>query len=244
MGSAEELEALLAARTAELARAHGALATFASAANHDLKAPLRHIHMFADLIRREQGDALDAATRDYLARILGAVGRSERLVAALVDYARLASTPPVLAVVDLGDIARAAAVALEPKLTAAKAELQLDALPIALGDREQLEQVFTALIDNAVTHAGEDAPVIAVTGSQQDGWITLRVTDTGPGVPKGHEETAFEPLRRFNAPAGAPGEGMGLALCRMVLENHGGRIAIDADHRPGLAVEFTLPAAP
>jgi signal transduction histidine kinase len=244
MASVEELEALLAARTAELARARGALSKFASAANHDLKAPLRHIHMFADLIRREQGAALDPATRDYLERILGAVGRSERLVAALVDYARLASTPPVPARVDLDHVARAAVAALEPKLTAANAELRLDTLPIALADRDQVEQVFTALIDNAATHAGEAAPVITISAAQQDDWVALRVTDTGPGVPEGHEETAFEPLRRLNAPTGTPGEGMGLALCRMVVENHGGRITIDADHAPGLAVEFTLPAAP
>jgi len=244
MASVDELEARLATQAAELARAREALAKFASAANHDLNAPLRHIRMFADLIGREQGDALSPAALDCLARILGAVARSERLVTALVDYARLASTPPAHAPAALAEAARSAAFRLDDKLKAAGAQLHIDTLPDILGDRVQIEQVFAALIDNAVTHAGEAPPVIAITASSKPGWVTVRVSDTGPGLPPGQEDTAFDVLRRLSPQAGTPGEGMGLAVCRMVIENHGGGIRLDPDHTPGLAVEFTLPAAP
>jgi light-regulated signal transduction histidine kinase (bacteriophytochrome) len=244
MASVEDLDARLAAQAADLARARAALETFASAANHDLNAPLRHIHMFADLIRRDQGEALDPAAADYLERILAAVTRSERLVAALVGYARLASTPPARDPVALAAALGAAVAKLGDKLTASDAKLNIGPLPEAVGDRAQLEQVFEALIDNALTHAGESRPDITVTALTRPGQVTVRISDTGPGLPEGKEEAAFEPLRRLNASADAPGEGMGLAVCRMVIENHGGSIGFNADHAPGLAVEFTLPQAP
>lgn len=243
MASVEEMEARLAAQAADLARARAALETFASAANHDLNAPLRHIHLFADLIRRDQGEALDPAAADYLERILAAVTRSERLVAALVGYARIASTPPARDRVRLGAAVNTVVAKLGDKLSASKAELCIGPLPDALGDRAQLEQVFEALIDNALTHCGEGRPDITVTAFSQPGWVTVRVSDAGPGLPAGQEEAAFEPLRRLDAGADGSGEGMGLAVCRMVIENHGGSIGFNADHAQGLAVEFTLPEA-
>lgn len=229
---------------ADLKRTRDVLAELASAANHDLNAPLRHIHMFAELIQRDHGEALPDGVTAYLDRILESVDRSERLVSALVDYARLASTPPALERIDLNAIAGAAAAPFESAYLAAGGAIELGPLPIAKGEAERLERVFTALFDNALKYRAHCLPVVHVAGlPTQDSHVRVRVADQGPGLPAAHSDVAFELLRRLTGANDIEGEGVGLALCRLVIETHGGRIEHDPSHNHGTAFEFTLPAA-
>ncbi len=229
---------------ADLKRTRDVLAELASAANHDLNAPLRHIHMFAELIQRDHGDTLPDGVLAYLDRILDSVDRSERLVAALVNFARLAATPPAVERVDLNAVAGAAAAPYEQAFSAAGGAIELSPLPIAHGDPVQLERVFGALFDNALKYRAHCLPAVHVSGlPTQNGQVGVRIADQGPGLPAAHSDAAFELLRRLTGANDIEGEGVGLALCRLVIETHGGRIKHDPSHTHGTAFEFTLPAA-
>ncbi len=229
---------------AELARTRAVLASFASAANHDLNAPLRHIHMFAELIRRDHGAELPEGAAGYLDRILFSVARSERLVAALVDYARLASAPPHMEPIDLGAIAQAASEPFKAKIEAAGGSLSLKPIPDARGDAARVQRVVEALVDNAVKYRAHCLPIIEISGYQlSDREVAVRVSDQGPGLPAAHSDAAFELLRRLTGANDIDGEGVGLAMCKLLVEMHGGVIRHVREREDGTTFEFTLPAA-
>lgn len=221
--------------TAALKRAEAALRAIASTANHDLNAPVRHIQVFAQLLEREQGAALGEAGRDYVARIQASAERLGALVETLVDYARVVSTPIEHQRLDLNALADAAA-------RPVKAVIEIGPLPGAWGDAGLIERVFAELFANAAAHA--PGAQVAVTGQlTPDEEVEIRVADTGPGIEPHHAEAVFDAMRRMNASDLHGGHGIGLTLCRHIIETHGGRIGVDPDWRDGLAVVFTLPRA-
>jgi signal transduction histidine kinase len=218
-----------------LKRAEAALRAIATTANHDLRAPVRHIQVFAELLEREQAEALGEDGRDYLARIQGSAQRLGALVETLVDYARVVSTPVEPQRLDLTALAAAAAKPV-------KAEIEVGPLPAAQGDASLIERIFAELFANAAAHA--PGAMVSVSGrATPAGGAEVRIADTGPGIEPRHAEAVFEWLRRMTASDLQGGHGAGLAICKHIIEAHGGDIRIDPDCRDGLAVVFTLPPA-
>ncbi len=218
---------------AALARAEAALRTIATTANHDLNAPVRHIQIYIELLEREHGLDLGEAGRDYLGRIQSAAGRLNALIERLVDFARVVSAPVEGEVLDLNALAAAAA---------SKTRVQVDVAPMppAFADRNQIRRVFDELFANAAEFA--PGAQIRVSGRiMGPGWIEVRVEDDGPGIAQEHAEAVFDFLRR--PPPADPQEarGAGLAVCRHLVESHGGRIRVDSAGRSGAAFIFTLP---
>jgi light-regulated signal transduction histidine kinase (bacteriophytochrome) len=227
-----ELDALLAA-----------MSQFASAANHDLNAPLRHIQMFAELIRRDHGEVLTDGAGEYLERIFGAVSKSEQLVHALVDFARTASAPLQPVRLELGDVAGRVAHTFMEKLDAVGGALEIEALPPAMADAQLVQRSLSELIDNAIKFGGPNPHIrIMARPSPGPGFVCIGVGDAGPGLLEGQSEAAFELLRRLHSDISIGGNGMGLALCRLIIERHGGKAWHNADHAPGAAFDFSLPA--
>ncbi len=235
-----QLERRVEQRTAELERANAALNQFATTASHDLRAPLRHIGLFAELIERDEA-ALSDKGRDYLGRITGSADRLQTLVTALLTYAKLVNTPPQTLPTELETVAQAAIEARRTEIEAAGAVVTLKPLPRAQAEAVLIERVFDNLIANALKyHDGRSTPEITIEGREDASNAVITVTDNGPGVPAEQAERAFDMLTRLET-NGADGAGVGLAFCRTIVESHGGTIRLDTGHQGGARFVFTLP---
>lgn len=240
-GMAEHLNGSLLQLQAErtrLERSNRDLEQFAFAASHDLKTPLRTLTSFSELLQRRLGPGADARTRRDLGYIEQASRRMNDRVDALLRYARSQRDALSLNALDLGALVREAA---EACLTPRGGRLTLPDLPRVRGDEKLLRQVFDQLFENALEHGG---PQLELLAEVKGGWCTLRLWDDGPGIPPAYREQAFGLFQRVHAGGAREGSGVGLALCRTVIERHGGRIWLeDGPQGRGLAVAFTLPLA-
>ncbi|MCR9129021.1 MAG: ATP-binding protein [Alphaproteobacteria bacterium] len=238
---ASTLERRVTERTTELERANAALRQFSSAASHDLRAPARHMGVFAELLERDESDRLSDQGREMLGRIRLSASRMQTLIDGLLEYALLVNTPPSPETIDLTGIAERAADTHAPSIEAAGAAVTVAPLPDARADAVLIERVFDNLISNALKHAGP-GPVITISGRNcADGRVEIQVTDDGPGIPADQADAAFTMLNRLSAEA--EGIGAGLAFCRTIIESHGGAIWLDTSHQGGARFVFTLPAS-
>ena len=239
---AADLEARVHQRTAELERANAALQQFATTASHDLRAPLRHIGLFAELVARDEA-GLTAEGRENMARINTSVERLQSLVGVLLEYARLVHTPPNAVPMEPGEAARAAVQGRKPQIEAAGATVEIADLPGVVADPVLIERLFDNLISNALKyHHGETPPQVRIEARREGPFVEFAVTDDGPGIPAEYAARAFEMLRRLET-RGTDGAGVGLAFCKTIVESHGGRMFLDTAHSPGARFVFTLPAA-
>lgn len=225
-----------AARQARLAELQQVL----FAASHTLRTPIRQGKSFAQLLRRQAGEALDPATRDNLGYIEDGFARLEVLVEGLQLYAELTARdePPVA--VDLGAVAGRRLAALDERIEASGGTLKLGPLPTVDGDPVQLSFLLGELVENAVsTHQG--APAIEVSSERVTGGHRITVRDDGPGFDPALVDKACALFQRLDA--AAPGAGVGLSICRQVVAAHGGELHIETAPGRGCVVSFTLPAA-
>ncbi len=234
----------------ELARAlkqtNSDLDQFASVASHDLQAPLRRIRRFIELlgkeIRKTSGDA--SAAREYMARIEKSVEHMQLLIDSLLQYARSAGKLQV-GPVDLGQTANDAVAVLEVEISRTGALVQIGELPRVEADGLLLRQVFQNLIGNALKYRRADvAPHIRVTARQLDGgklrqpMVEVTVADNGLGFDNKDAERIFGMLQRLHRDDEYGGTGIGLSICRRIIERHGGRIS--ARGQPGVGATFTF----
>jgi PAS domain S-box-containing protein len=242
---------LLERHAAELARSNRELQEFAYVASHDLQEPLRKVQAFGDRLAHHAGPALDDTGRDYLARMQGAAGRMQTLIQDLLAYARVATQarPPVR--LSLGRLAQEALSDLAARVAATEGTVSLGPLPDAEGDPVQVRRVLQNLLGNALKfHRPGEPPSVSVTARMvgaprpRDARVEVTVADRGIGFDERHAERIFSPFQRLHGRHEYEGTGMGLAICRRIVERHGGTIA--ARGRPGEGSEFvfTLPAAP
>jgi len=212
---------------------------FVRLAAHDLQEPLRAISGCAQILARTRGEALDDQGRVLLGHVVDGATRMKTLLDDLHGYIRLASEEGRQETVDLTDAARTALVRL--RVDPDDARFHLGALPTIHGDRERWVRVFQELFDNSLQYRGEAAPSVQVDYDAETGEVTI--VDDGAGVPSAFLEQVFAPLRRLHSREVHPGTGMGLAVCRRIVEAHGGRVWLDPDPAgPGACVRIRLGA--
>jgi PAS domain S-box-containing protein len=217
----------LARSTEALERSNLDLRRFAFIASHDLQAPLRSIGMFVQLLQEHFANSSEAEVQDWLGRVLDGTQRMQAMVHDLLEFARVDSRSRPFAPVDLNQVVEDALHALEASVVDAQANIERTSLPTIPGDRSQLVQLFQNLIGNAITYHGDRAPCIRVYAeADQGGWI-VNVTDTGIGIPEQFRNEVFDIFRRLHPQEAYPGSGIGLAICRRVVERHGGRIWVE-----------------
>ncbi|MBL8229488.1 MAG: PAS domain S-box protein [Bryobacterales bacterium] len=213
---------------------------FAHLASHDLKEPLRNIITFSSLLAEDLGaDVTDQVKKD-LSFITSAAARMQALINDLLTLSRAGRAEMGLAMLPLRDCVKTALEALSLQIAESGCEVRIAELPEVYGDRTMLTQLFQNLIGNALKFRGEDKPQIEITCASQQGALVFGVKDNGVGVRPEHKDVIFQPFRRVASGTRRDGTGIGLAICRKVVERHRGRIWVESEPGQGAHFRFTL----
>lgn len=227
----------------ELERSNAELAQFAHIVSHDLQAPVRMVRNFSELLSRRYRDQLDETGETFIHMIQEGSATMEALIRNLLNYATVGQQPLAPTAVEMSSVVDAVLTTLQPNLEELGAKVSYLDLPTVLGDRVQLQQLIQNLIGNALKYSRNGvAPRICVASEQTGTVWKMSVSDNGPGIPREFHERIFQPLKRLHGPE-ISGTGLGLAVCRKIVERHGGRIWVESELGQGATFYFTLPPA-
>lgn len=224
-----------------LERSNIELQRFAYVASHDLQTPMRSVASFAELLQTEYADKLDARAQDWLRRTADSARQLQMLVRDLLEYARVDSPAHRFERVPMREVFDQAVLLLDASVREAGAEVSCGELPTVMGARSQLVQLLRNLIGNGLKYRGADAPRIHVCAERKGNEWTFAVSDNGIGIAPRHRERIFEMFQRLHDQGEFPGTGIGLAVCRRVVQQHGGRIWVEAEPGKGSVFYFTIP---
>ncbi|MER6240917.1 ATP-binding protein [Streptomyces clavifer] len=243
LAESQERETLLAEQTGELRRSNSELEQFAYVASHDLQEPLRKVASFCQLLEKRYGTELDARGKQYIDFAVDGAKRMQVLINDLLTFSRVGRVHESWKPVDLDRsldraLANLALIVEESGTTVVRA----DPLPELLGDATSLAMVWQNLIGNAVKFRRPDVPCRITVGCVREGeeWH-LTVADNGIGIAPEFADKVFVIFQRLHARDEYEGTGIGLALCRKIIEFHGGRIWLDPGPAEGTLIHFTLP---
>ncbi|MBI3445544.1 MAG: PAS domain-containing protein [Magnetospirillum sp.] len=224
-----------------LTEANSELERFAYVASHDLQEPLRTVACFSQLIERDYGSHFDDKGKEYLDLVTGSAMRMHHLINDLLTYSRTTLTEGRIEAVAVEDACRGAIGNLREAIRASNAEIVVAPLPMVAADSIQLLQVFQNLIGNALKYRKDDqAPRIEIKAEHyQDEWV-FSVADNGIGFDPA-EQDVFELFRRLHPHSGYAGTGVGLTICKRIIQRQGGRIWVDSAPGIGSTFRFTLP---
>ena len=233
-------EAELAATNKELERANAELETLVYSASHDLKSPMVSLLGYLEYLRLDFGEVLGPEGNRYLNRMADSTMYMQQLIHDLIDLSRVGRSGVEPIEVDLGRLVRA--IAEDAGAANPATEIRVGRMPVVTGDPTGFRQLFTNLLENAIRHGGRPDLVVVVDGRDRpDGAVELSVRDNGKGIPPDHRERVFGVFERLEGPSTGEGTGMGLAICRKIVEVLGGAIAIVGDR--GTDVRILLPRA-
>ena len=229
----------LAEQHRELERSNAALEEFASVASHDLQAPLRKILSFGELLNTSAGPALEGNARAYLARMLSAAARMRTLVSDVLLYAQVTTRVHPFVRTDLARVAREVLGDLETSIAESGGRVEVGELMVIDADALQMRQLLQNLIGNALKYRKKDTPPVVLLACSNGGPnCAITVSDNGIGFNEKHAAKIFRMFVRLNARADYEGSGIGLAICRKIVERHNGTIA--ATSTPGVGATFTV----
>jgi PAS domain S-box-containing protein len=237
-----QAERALQAKNEALARSNHELEQFAYVASHDLQEPLRMVSNYTQLLARRYRDQLDADANEFIDFAVDGAKRMQDLIHDLLQYARVERRGrefhPASAETIVGD----ALSNLAGAIAEAKASIVVDALPTLTCDASQMTQVFQNLIGNAVKFRKPDQPpVVRVSATREDGAWRLSVADNGIGIEPRFFERIFQMFQRLHARGEYSGTGIGLALCKKIVERHGGQMRVESAPGRGAKFSFTVP---
>lgn len=227
----------------ELARSNRALQEFAYVASHDLQEPLRKIQAFGDRLMSRAGCEADPTARDYLMRMTDAASRMQSLILDLLTFSRVTTQAQPFAPTDLNNVVRGVITDLELRIEQTGAQVHVGALPTIEAEQLQMRQLFQNLLSNALKYSRPDVPphvTIMAETEDDDGepMAVITVSDNGIGFDNQYAERIFGVFQRLHTRRAYEGTGMGLAICRKIVERHGGRIT--ASGQPGHGATFIL----
>ena len=233
------------AYAADLARSNAELEQFAYVASHDLQEPLRKVASFCQLLQRRYASQLDDRADQYISYAVDGANRMQTLINDLLVFSRVGRVHDQYAPVDLDQVWARTVDSLSVSLDESGAELGQDPLPVVAGDRTQLGLLLQNLISNAVKFRSPDrAPRISLTAEPEGTMWRFAFTDNGIGIDPEFAERVFVIFQRLHTREAYPGNGIGLAMCKKIVEFHGGTIAVDLGHSDGTRILFTLPRTP
>jgi PAS domain S-box-containing protein len=243
---AEERLANLAAeleqRAAELERSNADLQQFAYAASHDLSEPLRMVSSFVQLLAKRYSGKLDSDADEFIGFAVDGVTRMQALIDGLLIYSRAGTSDYALEPVDCSEVVRTTLSTLRTSLQESGARVTMDPLPTIQGDPTQLSQLFQNLISNAIKFVADGPPQIHISAEPENGNWLFSVQDNGIGIDPEHVQRIFAVFQRLHGRGEYPGSGVGLAICKRIVERHGGQIRVEARPEGGSIFYFTIPA--
>jgi signal transduction histidine kinase len=234
--------ATLAERSQELARSNAELDQLLYVASHDLQEPLRMIAGYLQLLERRYKDKLDSDANEFIDFAVDGAKRMRDLINDLLTYSRVGTRGKPLTATDCGAVLEEALHHLGMVIEDSGAKVESDPLPEVKADATQLMQVFQNLIGNAIKFRRDEAPLIHIEVEREDGFWRFSVRDNGLGIPAHQFERVFVVFQRLHGPGEYPGTGIGLPLCKKIVERHGGRIWVESQVDVGSTFMFTLPA--
>ena len=209
---------------------------------HDLSQPLKTIIGFSDLLARRYKGEIDEDADEFLAFIVAGAKRMQAMLDDLRTYLSVGETPPPAAPVDCSKVVQAAVDSLATTIADTSATVTVGPLPHVHGDSVQIGQLFRQLLSNALKFSGEHAPRISVSAAHEGGQVRFSVADNGRGMEPSWSERAFELFETLHGASELePGTGAGLAICRRIVERHGGQIWFEPGAESGSRFHFTIP---
>lgn len=236
-----EIDAHVRERALALARSNAELEQFAYVASHDLQEPLRMVVGYVQLLERRLAGKLDADTLEFMAFAVDGALRMQTLIQDILAYSRVTTRGLPLDPVDSAEALTEALALLAVRIAETGAEVAAQPLPRVMADRTQLVQLFQNLIGNALKFCKDDAPRVRVEAAHEAGWWRFSITDNGIGIAPEYRAQLFVVFKRLHTRREYPGTGIGLAICKRIIERHGGEIGIESAPTGGAVFWFTLP---
>lgn len=235
------IEELHAESRAEAARHSEELKQFTYAASHDLREPLRMVVTYTQLLRKHCEGKLEASELEFMQYIVEGAQRMERMLSDLLTYShQLRPFEKPLVPVDPEAVLHSVLLALENEIREVGAKITYDGVSTVRSDFTSLAQVFRQLISNSMKFRGSDPPQIHISWCEKDEQVHFAFRDNGLGIDSQYHQEIFGPFKRMHGRE-YPGSGIGLAICRRIVEQHGGRIWVDSVPGQGALFQFELP---
>ncbi|RQG92293.1 sensor histidine kinase [Natrarchaeobius chitinivorans] len=228
---------------AELEESNERLRRFAYVASHDLQEPLRMISSYLQLLESRYADELDEEAREFIDFAVSGSDRMREMVDGLLAYSRIDMDESDFEPVDCDAVIDDVLASLQVRIEETDATISVDELPTVVGDPQQLEQLLSNLVSNAVKYSGDEPPRVEIAADRQGDRCVFSVSDDGIGIDSEYVDQIFEIFNRLHSNDEFPGTGLGLSLCRKIVDNHGGDIWVDSEPGDGATFYFTLPTA-
>jgi PAS domain S-box-containing protein len=231
----------LAHRTEALARSNDELEQFAYVVSHDLQQPLSVVSSYLEMLGDSVRDRLENEEESYLDRAASAAVRVQEMVDAVLGFARVESRGGELAPVDLNTVLEQVKTELWKEITVAKAEITNDALPTVTADEGQMELLLRNLMSNALKFSGSPPAEIHLSAEETEEEWTVSVRDNGIGIDPDAADRIFVMFQRLHTEKEFPGTGIGLAICKRIIDRHGGKIWVESEQLLGATFYFSIP---
>ncbi|WP_049926386.1 sensor histidine kinase [Halopiger goleimassiliensis] len=227
----------------ELEESNERLKRFAYVASHDLQEPLRMISSYLQLLESRYADDLDEEAREFIDFAVDGSDRMREMVDGLLTYSRIDMDDSSFEPVDCDAVVDDALTDLGVRIAETDAAIEAKSLPSVEGNARQLEQLFSNLLSNAITYSGDEPPRVEVSAERRGDRCVFAVADEGIGIEPAYRDQIFEIFNRLHAHDEFDGTGIGLSLCRKIVDHHGGDIWVDSEPGEGTTFYFTLPTA-
>ena len=224
-----------------LERSNKDLQQFAYIISHDLQEPLRMVASYLQLLDRRFKDKLDADAKEFIDYAVDGAKRMQGLIQALLQYSRVGTRGSEFEPLDINLVLDQALQNLDLTLQEKQAEVIASDLPTILADQNQFVQLFQNLVGNAIKFTREASPKIQICATRTNGSFIFEVRDNGIGIDPAHEDRIFQIFQRLHTREEYPGTGIGLAICKRIVERHGGRIWFESQPDQGTTFFFSIP---
>lgn len=236
-----EAEEALAQKAAALTQSNEELQMFAYIASHDLQEPLRMVSSYLQLLSRRYNDALDKEAQEFIHFAVDGAKRMHQLINDLLAYSRIGTRGKEFTLVNCQEILENICRLMQFTISNNNATITSGPLPILLADESQLSQLFQNLISNAIKFQNDAPPVVHIEAQQQEDCWLFSVRDNGVGIEPESASRVFDVFKRLHTRDAYPGTGIGLAICKKIVERHGGKIWVQSQPNEGATFNFTLP---
>ncbi|MGE5457921.1 MAG: ATP-binding protein, partial [Methanococcaceae archaeon] len=237
----QKFEEKLQHTLSDLERSNKELEQFAFVASHDLQEPLRMVSSYIELLAKRYGGQFDENADQYIEFAVDGTKRMQMLIHDLLEYSRVTSKGSQFTEVNLENVMKNVESNLEVAIKGSNAEIIYEHLPVITADETQISQLFQNLISNAIKFRSNKDPQITIKSAEKNGELTIAICDNGIGIDPVSSQRIFEIFQRLHLRSEYPGTGIGLAVCKKIVERHHGRIWVESQPGAGSTFFFTIP---